>query len=352
MDFTLTDEQRLMTSALRELTDDICSSAQLRAAFEGKSDSARERWARISDMGLPGIIAPRDCGGSSLELIDAVLIAEEAGRAALPEPLSEHAGVAVPLLADCAAAAAAAAALLPRAASGECLIGVVHEANPCALIAEPTSHLVVCRGDEVHLVPIADAHLTLEPSIDALRRLATVGATIGTGSVIAAGAAGRTAAGRAFERGAVLTAAECLGLAERLIRIAVAYALERTQFGKPIGSYQALKHALASAQVKLEFARPVVYAAAARQGELTSRAKVLASHAKLAASDAAELAARTAIQVHGAMGYSWEVNLHFYMKRAWALAGAWGDHNFHARRLQSMLLDGAIELGADRTFDS
>jgi alkylation response protein AidB-like acyl-CoA dehydrogenase len=101
--------------------------------------------------------------------------------------------------------------------------------------------------------------------------------------------------------------------------------------------------------VKLEFARPVVYAAATRLGGTDARTEACASHAKLAASDAAELAARTAIQVHGAMGYSWELDLHFFMKRAWALAGAWGERSFHARRLQALVCSG-LALGPDQTF--
>jgi alkylation response protein AidB-like acyl-CoA dehydrogenase len=138
-----------------------------------------------------------------------------------------------------------------------------------------------------------------------------------------------------------------------MIELAVAYARERKQFGKPIGSYQAIKHALASAQVKLEFARPVVYHASTciEAAESAPRAQVAVSHAKLAATDAADLAARTAIQVHGAMGYSWEVDLHRFMKRAWALAGTWGDRSFHARRISSAVLGGRIALGPGGTFD-
>ena len=94
----------------------------------------------------------------------------------------------------------------------------------------------------------------------------------------------------------------------------------------------------------------MVYAAVTRLERLGPHSHAGASHAKLAAAAAADLAAGTAIQVHGAMGYSWEVDLHFYMKRAWALAGSWGDHNFHARRVQSLVCGGALALGPDHTF--
>jgi alkylation response protein AidB-like acyl-CoA dehydrogenase len=102
--------------------------------------------------------------------------------------------------------------------------------------------------------------------------------------------------------------------------------------------------------VRLEFARPVVYAATYRAGDLDDRATAAISHAKLAATAAADACARIAMQAHGAMGYSWEVDLHFYMKHAWALAGTWGDRSFHARRVQQLLGSGRLPIGPDQTF--
>ncbi|HTV94933.1 MAG TPA: acyl-CoA dehydrogenase family protein [Steroidobacteraceae bacterium] len=351
MDFTFTDEQRLMQSSFRELAEDLCSSAEIRAAFEGRSERAALRWSRVAHMGLTAMLAPAQFGGLGLDAVDFALIAQEAGRAAFPEPLSEHAGVAVPLLAQLSCVPAA-AALLARAGGAECMIGVMHDANPFTLWPAGATHLLVCRAEEVHLARAADVRAAPQPSVDALRRLASIDADLGAHTLIARGAEARGASERALERGALFAAAESVGLAERMIQLAVDYAAARTQFGAPIGSYQAIKHALASAQVRLEFARPVLYSAASRGGETSVRGRALVSHAKIAATDAADLAGRTAMQVHGAMGYSWEVDLHFYMKRAWALAGAWGDRNFHARRLQSLVLDGAIALGPDHTFDS
>jgi alkylation response protein AidB-like acyl-CoA dehydrogenase len=134
------------------------------------------------------------------------------------------------------------------------------------------------------------------------------------------------------------------------VDLAAAYARERMQFGKPIGANQAVKHLLATCQTKIEFARPVVYAAAAQIGQqdLFSRARI--SHAKLAALAAADLAARTAIQVHGAMGYSWEVDAHFYLKRTLALTGAWGDEAFHRARFAERVLAAPLDPG--QTFAS
>ena len=126
---------------------------------------------------------------------------------------------------------------------------------------------------------------------------------------------------------------------------AVEYAKIRTQFGQPIGAFQGIKHQLATCAVAIEFAKPVVWRAAAAMQDGLESAPVHVSHAKMAATDAAMLTAETAIQVHGAMGYTYEVDLHFWMKRTWALAGAWGDRAFHLKRVDEAVLGGTL---ADR----
>ncbi len=123
-----------------------------------------------------------------------------------------------------------------------------------------------------------------------------------------------------------------------MISLAAAYATERHQFGRPIGSFQAVKHLLAGAQVKLEFARPVVYGAAWALDEGEATASRAASTAKACASDAATEAARVSLQVHGAIGYTWECDLHLYLKRAWALAEAWGSADEHRARVLADLV--------------
>ena len=126
------------------------------------------------------------------------------------------------------------------------------------------------------------------------------------------------------------------------------YAREREQFGKPIGANQAIKHHLANVQVKIEFAQPVIHVAAAMaSGE---RAGIMASQAKMAGFEAADLAARTGVQVHGAMGYSWEVDVHFFLKRTLALSGTWGSVRFHRKRVCDGLFSGILPTGPGATF--
>ena len=141
------------------------------------------------------------------------------------------------------------------------------------------------------------------------------------------------------DRAAVTTGAELLGLADTMIALTADYARDRQQFGKAIGSFQAVKHLLAGAQVLLEFARPVVYGAAWALDSREADATRSASVAKAYASDAAVEAARVSLQVHGAIGYTWECDLHLFLKRAWALSEAWGSSADHRDRILTALLD-------------
>jgi hypothetical protein len=270
----------------------------------------------------------------------------------MPEALVEHAAVALPLLAEHAADPRV-ATVLSAAANGRARIAIGLAPDPFVVEAQSAEWLLLASEGQLHLLPRAAVTLVLQPSNDRSRTLHRVAFPHSAATRLAHGSAARAAIDRAFDRGVVHSAAQCLGLAERMLEVGVAYANERRQFGQPIGANQGLKHQFASAQVKLEFARPVVYAAAAALGQVdAARRRVAASHAKLAAVAAADTSARIAMQAHGAMGYSWEVDLHFYMKRAWALAGAWGDASFHARRVQSALWSGRQALGPGHTFAS
>ena len=351
MDFTFSDEQRMMAASVRELLADVCSPAILRAVAQGRDTSGAARWERYCELGLPGLLAPESAGGVGLSNVDFVLIAEELGRAAVPEALVEHAAVGVPLLSEFASEPRV-RPMLEAAAAGTGRVAVALAQEPFVVGAGEADWVLVGAGDELHLVPRSGVRLVEQSANDRLRRLHRIEYSPVPATRIATGAAVREACLRAVDRGALHAAAQCLGVAERMLEIAVAYASDRKQFGQAIGAYQGLKHQFASAQVKVEFARPVVYAAAASLGESGEKVTVAVSHAKLAAVAAADACARIAMQAHGAMGYSWEVDLHFYMKRAWALAGAWGDGNFHARRVQAALWSGAQPLGPAHTFSA
>lgn len=339
MNFAFTEDQLLFRDTVRDFLAAECAPAQVREAAAGEGRSAA-RFDKLVDMGLTGLTVPEAQGGLGLGLVDYVLIAEEAGRAALPEPLVDQIGIAVPLLSRFAERPAV-AAVLEAIATGATKVAIGHPMDPFVADAEGADWLILGKGDAVHLVPAASIALTAETSVDPLRRIASVEWQAGNDTVLS------DQPGlwdEILDLGAIAMAAQGLGLAQTMVDLAADYARTRQQFGKPIGSFQAVKHHLATVQVAIEFARAPVYKAA-----FTQRPRDV-SHARIAVIDAAGAAARTAIQVFGAMGYTYEVDLHFFMKRAWALAGVWGDRHYHLDRMARMVLSDDAAIGADATF--
>lgn len=339
MHFAFTEDQLAITEAAREMLVENCTPADLRRLKANGDALDKARWQTIIDMGLLGICAPEDRGGLGLGLIDLVGIAEAAGYVALPEPLIDQAGIAAPLLAclddD--------KGWLERILAGA-IVAIGHPANPFVAHADSAAALLLGHGDELHLVEKNAVTLTRLESFDPFRRLFKAEWEPSAATLV-----GRDW-GNTVQRGSILAAAQLLGLAQRCVDLAVAYARDRQQFGKSIGSYQAVKHLIANTQVKIEFARPVVQAAAAELPLGNLAAKSRAAHAKLAAADAADLAARTAVQVHGAMGMTWEVDVHFFLKRILALKTAWGTPAGHRSQVIERMLAGPT--GPAFTFSS
>ena len=154
---------------------------------------------------------------------------------------------------------------------------------------------------------------------------------------------------RAHNRGALFAAAQMLGVAQAALDITVEYSKERQQFGRPIGGNQAVKHLLAEVQVGIEFLRPVVYAAAAMLANGNQNASAHISHARLRAAEVVQLATERAIQVHGAMGYSWEADVHLFLKRGMVLARQWGTTDQHFDRVAERAIQSG-ELASDKLF--
>ena len=204
--------------------------------------------------------------------------------------------------------------------------------------------LLACRDDDsgwqLHAVPAATCRIDPTPALSSTRDLSTVHWPLASDTLLAYGVAAEAAVSLLADRAAAGTAALLVGLADRMVVMSAAYAKERHQFGKPIGSFQAVKHHLADARVALEFARPATYRAAWSLSTAQPTLSHDASMAKAMASDAADLAARVALQVHGAIGYTWECDLHFFLKRTWALSRAWGDAATQRRLVLRHALNG------------
>jgi alkylation response protein AidB-like acyl-CoA dehydrogenase len=204
----------------------------------------------------------------------------------------------------------------------------------------------------LHALTPEQVTLTFNESVDPSRKLYRVDWTPGAETCVAAGSEGAALIESAMNRGALAAAAQALGLAQRMMDMSVQYTSERQQFGKPIGSFQAVKHHMANIAVRWEYARAPVYRAAYAIAHGLSTASLNASQAKLAACEAAELAAKNCMQVHGAMGYTWEVDLHIFMKKAWALTNCWGDNAFHKARVADVIFADNAAIGAGNTFIS
>jgi alkylation response protein AidB-like acyl-CoA dehydrogenase len=347
MDFTFSEDQLLFQESVRDFLVNEVTPERIRRAWESDSGRDADLWGQLTELGLVGITVPEEHGGLGMSELDFVLLAQECGYVALPEPLVHTALVAVPLLRELGGELAA--EWLQGIAAGESKVAVGLERNLLVEDAHVADLLLLERGGELFALTPDQVALRRNESVDPSRRLYGVDFAADA-SPVATGARAASLAEASLNRGALGCAAQALGLAQRMLDLSVQYTAERHQFGKPIGSFQAVKHHMANVAVRLEYARAPVHRAAyaVAHGEACSGRAV--SHAKLVACEAANLAAKNSIQVHGAMGYTWEVDLHIFMKKAWALANTWGDAGFHKGRVAEYIFSDGARLGAGATF--
>jgi len=349
VDFRFGDDPLLFQSTLRDFLEKEHTPEVLRALWRQPFPRSNALWKKLAELGVPGLLVPEAQGGLGMSEIEGVLLHEEAGRAALGEPLVATSAVAVPLLRDLGGALAD--EWLPRIAAGEARIAVGHPALRFVEDAEGADLLLLPHGeDALFAVAPASARIAPQPANDPSRRVASVAFDASSSRRVAHGAPARALFAAALDRGALACAAQALGACDRMLVLSVAYTSQRKQFGKPIASYQAVKHMLANAKVKLEYARPLVMRAAwsVAHGAATRAPHV--SMAKLAACEAARFAARVALQCHGAIGYTWEQDLHLFMRRAWTQDQSWGRAPFHLARVRAAILDGEHPIGPGATF--
>lgn len=338
MDFRFTEDQLTFQDSLRKVLEKECTAEHVRKSWDTETGRSLDRWAKLAELGLLGLLVPEAHGGLAMNEVDLVLLLEEAGRAALPEPLMETAALAAPLLAGLKKKEIA-DEWLPKIAGGEAIATVGHSANLFVSDAHIAHLLLLQHRNEIHAVPRDRVKIVHEPCNDPSRRIFRVDWKPSAETLAAEGDEAKALLDATLDRAALACAAQQLGAAQQMLDIAVRYSGERQQFGKPIGSFQAMKHHLANCAVKIEFARPVVYRAAFAVAHATPTRAMAASHAKVAASDAATYTAKMTHQVHGAMGYCWECDLHIWMKRAWALDLAWGTNAWHRARLADAVVE-------------
>ncbi|HET6501477.1 MAG TPA: acyl-CoA dehydrogenase family protein [Amycolatopsis sp.] len=324
MRFALSGEQRQFAASLHELLSAVDTPAATRAWARGRHEPGLELWHRLAGLGVLDLLDP----GTGAEPPDVAVAFEALGYHAVPGPLVESMVVA-PVLSQ---------------GNGEIVTVLAPPEVPVALDADIAGLILRLRDGRAARVEAAE--LDRIRSIDPARRLFRVR---GGREVPMEGGGDRPAA-KAFDYAVLAVAAQLVGAGQWLLDTAVEYARRRSQYGRPIGQYQAIKHLLADVVTRLEFARPLVYGAAVALQDAENRAGAVrsgtvrwgtltrdVSAAKVAAGEAAYLAARTALQVHGAIGYTAEHDLGLWLTKVRALVGAWGGAGFHRGRVLAAL---------------
>ena len=377
MDIGFSEEQELLRDTARKFLDSECSTQFVRRMMDTEDAITDEFWRQLAENGWLGITYPEDAGGSALGLVDLVVLMEEIGRAVMPGPYP-----ATVLLGGAAIAVGGSPAQrrewLPRIAAGEVkatlavtepnarwdAAGITATARETrggftlsgGKIFVPDAHLadvlvVAARsrdgstmedGVSLFLVPKDTAGLAIRrlPSVDETRKLCEV--KLDNVAVPGSALLGELHQGWAplqgvIDRAAVALSAEMCGAAQRVLEMTVDYAKLRVAFGKPIGTYQGVKHKCADMLVDIENAKSLTYYAAWAVDEGEADASLAVSMAKAAASDAGRKVCAAGIQLHGGIGMTWEHDLQLYLKRAKADEVAFGDATWHRERIARLM---------------
>jgi alkylation response protein AidB-like acyl-CoA dehydrogenase len=342
MDFALSAEQRRFAAALGEMLADSDGPGCARSWAAGNREPGLRIWKSLAQAGVTGLLVPAEHGGSGADPVDLVVACEEIGRHAVPGPVAESVAAVPVLLAGLLTAPAGAGgwrlADSARDALGGWLAGLAAGELiatlaappwvPYAADAEVAGLAVVAGHDSVLLGSTGVTHRSVDPA----RTLTELAGA----EPIAAGRVSPLVA-TAVEAGVLACSAQLLGCGRALMESAVRHAGLRVQFGQPVGAFQAVKHQLANVLIGLEFARPLLYAAAISLATGSADTARDVSAAKVACADAASLAARVALQVHGAIGYTAEHDVSLWLTKVRALGPAWGSQAAHRARVVAAL---------------
>jgi alkylation response protein AidB-like acyl-CoA dehydrogenase len=377
MDFGFSQEQELLRATARKFLENECPSAFVRARMEEPAGMTDDFWAKLGEQGWLGLVYPEAYGGSGLGFVDQVVLMEEMGRAVMPGPYFSTVLLGGLAILE-AGSDAQRKAWLPRIATGEARatlaltepsarwdaegVTVAARQNGSGFVLNgtklfvPDAHVadvivVVARTSEgarpedgvtLFLVPrdARGVEVKLLPTMDQTRKLCevslrdvAVGADAGLGPKDAAW----PSLARVLERATVALCAEMCGGAQRVLDMTTEYAKIRIAFGRPIGSYQAVKHRAADMLVDVENAKSLTYYAAWAVDENVPESALAASMAKAYVSDAYRKVSAAGIQLHGGIGFTWEHDLHLYFKRAKSSEFTFGDATYHRERVAQLI---------------
>ena len=365
MDFDFSSDQYLLRDSVRSFLDEQWGPRKLRLAAGRVSP---ELWSGLCALGLQTLPVPEEFDGAGLSFVDLALVLEEFGRALVPAPMAETI-----LAADIFCrfgTPAQRASLLPQISAGACRIafahaqaGTGHTASEVTLAAERSAGEWRLRGRKI-LVPAAQAatHLLVSckpqdgpaalficeakdlAAAPQAHRAIDPDSLLGSISFdgIRAQPVGdipdARALARLLETSTLAAALQMVGIGAAALELAVEYAGQRTQFDRPIGSFQAIKHKCADMLVALESARSAAYYAAWAAAEDDSLLPLAVSMAKAVSGDACRLICNDALQIHGGVGFTWDYDIHFYLKRGKLLEYTFGDASFHRERVAALVL--------------
>jgi alkylation response protein AidB-like acyl-CoA dehydrogenase len=317
MRFALDEQQLDFAASIDAALASADVPGAVRSWANGDTTPGRRVWARLAELGVTALMVSEEFDGLGAHPVDMVVACERLGRWCVPGPVTESIAVAPVLLAGDERSAA-------LAAGGLFVTVALPPAVPRAVDADFAGLALLAAEGSVSDAIAVERHRSVDPS----RRLFDLSKS---GQSRAADVA------LAYEFGALATAAQLIGAGQTMLDWSVDYAKQRTQFGRTIGSYQAIKHKLADVHIALDLARPLLYGAALSLAEGSSDTARDVSAAKAAASDAALLSARASLQTHGAIGYTAEHDLSQWLLRVQALRSAWGDPASHRRRVLEAL---------------
>jgi len=366
MDFGFSEEQEMLRQSARSLLEKECPSTTVRRLMEDERGYEPELWKKMAELGWTGLVIPEEFGGAGLSYVDLVLVLEEMGRVVLPSPFIWTAMVAEALKRG--GSDAQKKALLPKIAAGN-LIAVpayleataVWGAEGITLAARPSGSGFTLDGAKLF---VNDAHIAdcilvaartggsgedgvtlfaIEPkragismsalkTMDQTRKLSEVkfsGVAASAADVVGEVGKGWKILSDVIDRGKVMLAAEMVGGAQKVLDITVEYAKVRVQFGRPIGSFQAVQHKCANMMIDVEGAKSAVYYAAWALSNEVAEAPLAAAVAKTAASDAYRRVSADGVQVHGGIGFTWDHDMHLYFKRAKSSEFTFGDATYN-----------------------
>ncbi|MAE97435.1 MAG: acyl-CoA dehydrogenase [Deltaproteobacteria bacterium] len=375
MDFRFTDEQEELREMARAFLSEVSGSEQVRAAMASELGHDPEVWKRIgSELGWPSVHIPEEYGGLGLGDVELVALMETMGESVLCSPFFATVCLGANALLV-AGSEEQKRARLPAIAEGQVTATLAHAERGGGWDSADVTTTYRREADEIRLSGtkrfVVDGHVadlvvvsaraegsagreglalflvpgdapglvrTLLPTMDQTRHLAELElAEVRLPAEARLGEAGAEALDEILQRAAVALAAEQVGGAQRCLEMSVAYAKEREQYGRPIGSFQAIKHKCADMMVKVEAARSALYYAACVAAESGESLALAASMAKSAASDAYFFNAGAALQIFGGVGFTWEYDIHLYFKRARSSTALLGDVVHHRERIARAL---------------